>query len=175
MKGGHPPRPRSAVGPRQALSSASCRAFQAAKRVSGCNSTEHAVAAPVSSSLAAAPSACYRCAARGGQVCHRPASRPGCPDPHASRFLPQWRGTCSVPRGGSPWPLAPPGAAPPFRPMAFSGWGVGGVARGRGAAAGVGRVLCDQPSEADVPARARGRVCARLCVCVYVCSVRVCV
>lgn len=88
VKGGHPPRPRSAVGPRQALSSASCRAFQAAKRVSGCNSTEHAVAAPVSSSLAAAPSARYRCAARGGQVCHRPASRPGCPDPHASRFLP---------------------------------------------------------------------------------------
>lgn len=32
----------------------------------------------------------------------------------------------------------------------------------------MGRVFCDQPSEADVPARARGRVCARLCVYVYV-------
>lgn len=34
----------------------------------------------------------------------------------------------------------------------------------------MGRVLCAQPSEADVPARARGRVCARLCVCMSVCA-----
>lgn len=41
--------------------------------------------------------------------------------------------------------------------MAFAGWGVGGVARGRGAAAGEGLVRSARPSEADVPARARAR------------------
>lgn len=54
--------------------------------------------------------------------------------------------------------------------MAFGGWGVGGVARGRGAAAGVGRVSSARPSGADVPARARARASVCQCVCGSVCA-----
>lgn len=103
--GGHP-RGRGLRRGRRGPSSASCSAFQAAKRVSGCNSTKHAAAASTPACLPA----------------RRPAEpvssgAPGARSPPGRGFRPQRPPPRAVPRRpaasrASPLPAAAPGRAP---------------------------------------------------------------